>query len=263
MVVGGLCTILVPLALAAPPATLEVPFDSARCLNVTMGRAAPDPACPRFLIDTFESALASCRDAGGTLVPVPGATVRPLDVNGDGKPEYLFDAGHTVTCNGAPSVLGCGSPVCPFRLYEQRGAAWRSIGSIGVADPVAVELLPARPGSRYRELRVGCAGEGVCDEFAYYRFGKDTYELARLQVRGHWVDVVGGRGEPRGLLGEVAVKATPAKDGAELKRYPADTEVVVLGRATGTPYLYISPCDACASGFVEASALKPAQLSGR
>jgi len=259
MVIGALCSLFIPLAAAVPAAAPQPPLDTERCLSIAMGRAAPDPACPRFLIDAFESALALCRDVGGKLVPVPGAALRPLDVNGDEKPEYLFDVAHTTACEGAPSVLGCGSSDCPFGLYEQQGAAWRLIGSIGASDPAAVEVLPARAGSRYRELRVGCAGEGTCEEFAHYRWGKDGYELARLQVRGHWVDVGAGRGELRGLSGEISVKATPAKDGAELQRYPADTEVVVLGRAAGTPYVYVSPCNACASGFVEASALKPAQ----
>jgi hypothetical protein len=262
MVVGALSTVPILLAIngilvTSPAAAPRLPFSVAGCLNVAMGRGAADPSCPRFLVDAYESALAACRDSGGRLVSTPDATVWPLDVNGDDKPEYLFEIGRTVTCEGAPSLLGCGSSDCPLRLYEQRGTHWRSIGTIGVSDPKAIEALPARSGSQYRELRVGCPGEAPCEEFAYYRHGKDGYELARLQVRGHWVDVSAQRGELRGLAREIVVKATPTKDAVELQKYAAGTEVVVLGRASGTPYVYVSPCNACANGFVEASALKP------
>lgn len=36
------------------------------------------------------------------------------------------------------------------------------------------------------------------------------------------------------------------------------TEVVVIGDARGAPYKYVSPCNACRSGFMDPAALRKA-----
>jgi hypothetical protein len=40
-----------------------------------------------------------------------------------------------------------------------------------------------------------------------------------------------------------------------LDEYPAGTAMVVIGAARDAPFQFVSPCNACRRGFVEAAAL--------
>lgn len=52
------------------------------------------------------------------------------------------------------------------------------------------------------------------------------------------------------MTGPVAVLAEPRRDSKTLHTYGAGAIMAVLGKATGTHYLYVSPCNACTSGYV-------------
>ncbi len=241
------------LSLALVLATIDLAY----CLDVATRGTAPDPGrCPAFLVLALAAGHETCREAGGRLVPVRVPQIWTLDVNGDGESEYLFDLGSNVGCEGAWSIFECGSLGCPQILYEERDGAWRDIAALGAGAADSIEVLAPAPGTPYRELRVGCTGEDPCSEVAYLAWSGEHYELERLEVRGHGVRVLGVVHGLRGLTGEVALRATPAPDAALLGRYAADTEVAILGEAQDAPYYYVSPCNACESGFIEKSAVR-------
>lgn len=208
----------------------------------------PSPACPSPLVDAARSAERVCRDAGGMLGPTSNAEVWTVDVDADGRREYLFDITAGVFCDGAPGALSCGSLGCPFGLYQRRSNGWRSIGSIDAPDPRVVGVTASG------DLRVDCADPGECVEQRFYERAGEHFELSHLMVRGHRVAVTGSPHGLRALSHAADLLDVPAAGGERLGRYPAGTLVAIIGSADG--YYYVSPCNACRSGFVEEAAME-------
>lgn len=234
---------------ARPPAPVDAGVDLADCLR----DAGPD-ACPAFIKAAVADALPLCKEMGGTLRAMAPSSVPSVDVDGDGRSEYLFDFSQGFSCDTAPSLYSCGSLGCPTGLYRQQGGTWSAVGWLDASDAPGLELLPDPRGSGFALLRGGCAGDRPCDQLTTYAWNGTGYEVSRVEVRGHAVMPA-----PDGLwtlTADTTVLATPTKDSAVLDRYTAGTEVVVLGRVEETDYLYVSPCNACASGFVPAGVLK-------
>jgi hypothetical protein len=227
------------------------------CLGIARGTIAPSEAvCPGFISAGLGDLIGACAEVGSSLRPGERPSLLSLDVNGDGTIELLYDATQNYYCEGAPSALTCGSLGCPVSLFEQRDGRWISIGVLSAGDVDGAEVLVPAAGERYGAIRGGCAGDRPCDELTYYRWNGNAYAATEIHARGHWVDVTG-----EGLwtlVTDVAVLAGPASDAAVLERYPAGTDVVVIGDARGTAFKYVSPCRACASGFVEPTALRRA-----
>lgn len=255
--VGCIAILYWPLAYAET-ATTAAHVDMGQCLKIASRQARPDEAiCPGFIVSTLADARATCRDVGGVLRTHPNVGLWTIDVNGDGQPEYLFDFTRNVDCAGAPSVFSCGSLGCGLSLYGRLGGRWRVIGNVP-EWPMAIELRPpARPGA-YADLRVGC-GEAECAEHQHFRWNGQGYELGGLEVRGHAVDLPATRGQIWMLVRDAAVLAEPRRGARTLERYKGRTEVVILGQARSAPYLYVSPCNACAPGFVEQALLRRGQ----
>jgi hypothetical protein len=68
----------------------------------------------------------SCRRAGGTRVTLTVNAVRRLDLNGDGRDDYIVDF-HETECGGRASFF-CGTGGCDLLiLVAQRGGALRKI----------------------------------------------------------------------------------------------------------------------------------------
>ncbi len=51
--------------------------------------------------------------------------------------------------------------------------------------------------------------------------------------------------------------ATPTAEGQVIGHYGPETEVAVIGTVAGADYYYVSPCNACDSGFVPRAAVRP------
>lgn len=81
--------------------------------------------------------------------------------------------------------------------------------------------------------------------------------MTKLDVRGFDVDVNGPVHGLANIPAATAVLATPKPDGEVLDRYAEGAEVVVIGQAGD--YYYVSPCNACKSGFVLKSVLSRQQ----
>lgn len=242
---------------AAPPVAVTH-VDMNHCLRIAARQARMNEArCPGFIVGALADARALCGDARGRLKAYPQTTLWSLDVNADGVPEYLFDVTQNAGCEGAPSALSCGSQICGLGLYAQRNGAWRHIGRFAIEEPSVLELDPASRRHGHAGLRVGCA-DAECPEVQLYRWNGERYDLAVLEVRGHALDIPASSGQLWTLTRETALLAEPRHGARTLDRYRAGTEVVILGKARAAPYLYVSPCNACAPGFVGAGLLRRA-----
>ncbi|MGE3507663.1 MAG: hypothetical protein AB7N65_02120 [Vicinamibacterales bacterium] len=225
------------------------------CLAIADGMRPDDGhSCPGFVTAALPEMIATCAGVGGRLRPIEEAPLLSLDVNGDGILEFLFDATQSYYCDGAASVFSCGSLGCPVTLVGADGSRWRALGALNARDATATEVLAPAPGQTYRTLRGGCAGTTPCDTWTYYDWTGSSYEASMIEARGHPVDIA-----PGGLwtlVEETAVLAEPVPSAAPLERYAAGTVVVRIGAARHAPYVYVSPCNACDSGFVAPAALR-------
>jgi hypothetical protein len=208
----------------------------AHCLDVIDTNVARDAArCPEFLIAPLAEAKQTCIDVGGELKAGPTSDVWSLDADGDGQPEYAFELANNAYCDGAASVFDCGSLGCAKTLY--RGTT--PIGQISAMSPELIEVVSG-------ELRIHC--EPPCVQTSVLQWKNDRYTLTHMDVRGHRVEV---ESSPHGLFGlmkAVDLLVEPRAGAASAGHYEAGTDVAVIG--TSGDYYYVSPCNACESGFV-------------
>jgi hypothetical protein len=232
----------------------------AQCLNTIANGAARDEVqCPAFLIDSLKQARQTCADAGGKLEATAAPDVWSIDVNADGVPEYVFEYDANVSCEGAWSVFDCGSLGCAKGLYQKHDGAWQAIAEIWADAPESIEVLDTPAGPDNHDLRVGCSGADPCNEYWHYLWSGRQYERTYLEARGHRVDFASSIHGLYGLVGETDVLTAPSADSAAIGHYGSNTEVEIVGTAAGADYYYVSPCNACDSGFVPKAAVRPLQ----
>ncbi len=223
-----------------------------QCIDA-IGKARP-ASCPAYLVEAVKGAAQMCREAEGQPVGISPASIWSLDVNGDGRLEYLYEIGAIVGCMNAASIFSCGSLGCPQLLVQEQKGAWVVISGIGASDPGAIEVLPAGTASGYREIKVNCAdGDPPCAQSVFYQWNGQAYDSSAMDVRGFRVDVAGSVHGLYGLTGNTAVLATPTADGKVLGSYGPETEVAIIGQSKD---YYVSPCNACESGFVRKSSVR-------
>jgi hypothetical protein len=237
-------------------AVRKTDVDLAECVRVSRDEAGEDQErCPGFISEALPGVIGQCSGAGGELRPVDVPEIWSLDVDADGEPEYLIDFTGNYYCDGAPSVLSCGSLGCPSLLYAKRDDAWKVLAYVSGEDVPGIEVLAAPAGAREGTLRGGCAGARPCGERTMYTWQGAGYEASAVEARGHRVDLA-----PGGLwtlMEDTPVLAAPAAGAKVLGRYASGTEVVLRGKARDAhAYRYISPCNSCESGFVPAGSLR-------
>lgn len=238
----------------AGTAVLKKDINLAACLTEESEDTATGGSCPTYILQSLDYMIQECARVGGTLEAMPESAAWALDVDGDSNPEVLLDLTQNFNCQGAPSVFSCGSLGCPYFLYTQSGDSWDELGAINADDAPGIDVLRSQAKDLPATLRGGCTGQRPCSEFTFYTWNGNAYERSLIEFRGHKVDVA-----PGGLwtlTRNSSVLAAPSPDGAVLDQYPAGTTVVVLGAARSAPYKFVSPCNACRRGFVEAEALK-------
>ncbi len=235
-------------------ATLMTSVSPAHCVQALSAGTGTDLIrCPTPLRTAVAEATAVCRDTGGTLSGTPEGNVWSLDVNGDGRQELAFDLDGNVQCEGAYSVFSCGSLGCPKSLYELRDGQWTVIASIFVGVPEELTLDSAAAEDGHRTLQV-CSKEN-CTERWFYEWLGTTYEATRLEVRGARVDVAESIHGLYPLTAAANLRAAPTANSADLGHYEAGTDVAIVGTVDGGDYYYVSPCNACDSGFVPRAAV--------
>lgn len=267
---GAAAAALAALAASCASATEEgraAPLsgpDVAHCLRALAGDEPRDAGrCPDYLLEPLESARTLCLESGGRPGAAPDPQVRALDLQADGDPEYLFDAAALVACAEAWSALSCGSLGCPELLVERSEGGWRTIAALPAGAGATLELRPGAAGGP-PDLATGCAaGEEPCAERRLWRRKGTEYAVWRLEVRGFPVDPDGVPRGLRALVADVDLRATPGPDGEPLARLTAGSEVAILGRAVEGDDLYVSPCNACPSGFVPAQSVSSTAGSRR
>jgi len=62
-----------------------------------------------------------------------------------------------------------------------------------------------------------------------------------------------GGGKLYTLTGKIDVHSEPERASPVIGKYGKGSIFAVMGRARGTDYLYVSPCNACKNGFVRKS----------
>jgi hypothetical protein len=202
------------------------------------------------------------------LHPASGTYVWSLDVDADETPDYfLFDSAASVVCEGAPSLFSCGSLGCSKTLYRHlppghdcrqsrprdrshTDAIWQALGGIHVDRVETLTLLASGA------LRVDCSDGPECTEQRFYVPRQGHYQVDHLQVRDHRVEVADSPHGLRVLTRATALLAAPVQRAVVLANYPPNTVVAVIG--TAGDYRYVSPCNACRSGFMATAALSPA-----
>ncbi len=261
---GLLSIIALALVSAASPAaetdaakpTLAKGISVGACLDAINRNAIPDAQrCPGFVVESLKSASQTCREASGTLVAAEEPAIWELDVNGDGQQEMTFALQGNVTCENAFSVFSCGSLGCPTPLYQQQNGEWREIGGLDVPTMELVSVVSPPPG-QYGTLRAGCSSTD-CAETWYYLWNGSAYEKSYVEVRGHRVEFANSIHGLYTLVTITRLRAIPDGSADFVARYPGDTEVAIVGTSEKGDYYYVSPCNACESGFVEKSAVRP------
>jgi hypothetical protein len=235
-------------------ATQMTGLSPAHCIaSLERGEPTDLIRCPTVLQEAVAEADARCRAAGGTLEGVAEGNVWAIDVNDDGRSELAFELDGNVTCADAWSLFSCGSLDCPKTLYELRDGAWTGVGSIAAEWPEQVTLGATRSADGHRAMEV--CREVDCLERWIYEWQDGRYDTTRGEIRGARVVIAGSVQGLRPLAAETAVRATPRADGTEVGRYEAGTEVTIVGTAEGGDWYYVSPCNACESGFVPRTAV--------
>lgn len=237
-----LCLFLLAFSCAQVTRNTEAGSGTAPARGLPIGPclAGQTVGCPDFLAAVIQNAIETCQGAGGSLRVGPGDGVWPVDINRDEKAEYLVDISMAAVCEGAPGIFSCGSLGCPKTLYEHAGDAWRIAGYLFLQSADQLVILPSG------DLRID-NNDGAVQDF-YQRTGAQ-YQLSYLRVQGYRVEVLASPHGLRSLTAATNVYAEPRKSGRVLQRYDAGTEVAVIGM-TDNGFYYVSPCNACARGFV-------------
>src|SRR5262245_2087792 len=81
---------------------------------VILTACAADNAQPPEVRALFEEARRECRDVGGKEASFARDAVRRLDLNGDGRPDFIVDFKDS-ECDEAASLY-CGSGGCPMTI---------------------------------------------------------------------------------------------------------------------------------------------------
>jgi hypothetical protein len=226
----------------------------AHCVQTLTRRVGTDLIrCPTPLREALLEAMQVCKEAQGTLSGAPEGNVWAIDVNADGRQELMFELDGNVACEGAYSIFSCGSLGCPKALYELRDGTWTVIGSIFALTPEDVVLRRDASRDGHRALEV-CQQERCRERWIYEWLGT-TYDATRLEVRGARVDIAGSIHGLYPLVAATTLLARPAANSAAGEQYEAGTEVAIIGTAQGGDYYYVSPCNACESGFVARAAV--------
>ncbi|HVY65601.1 MAG TPA: hypothetical protein VHH11_12340 [Gammaproteobacteria bacterium] len=255
-----ICGLLLALYACSAPGepqhpTLATGLSPAACVAAAAAGTDPDAArCPAYLRSAVADARATCSEAGGRLEGADQAEVWQLDVDDDGQDEVAFEMNGNVTCVDAYSLFECGSLGCPKTLYTNSGGAWEAIGDLFAFGPESVDVTDQRIGG-HRTLRA-CRDGPPCVEFWFYEWRGGQYERTRLDVRGFPVDFANTAHGLRPLLAETDLKAMPSAQAESVGRYEAGTDVAIIGTTTNGFY-YVSPCNACVSGFVPTSGVRP------
>jgi hypothetical protein len=238
----------------ASSAALLTGVSPAHCVASLERREAPDPLrCPSALHAATAEAQTLCRDAGGRLSGATEGAVWAIDVNEDGRSELAFELDGNLTCSDAWSIFACGSAACSKTLYELRDRAWTAVGSIAAQWPEQLTLGSARAADGHRSLEV-CARQDCAERWTYEWQG-ESYDTTRVEVSGTRVDIAGSLQGLHPLAAEITVRAAPRASGTDLGRYPAGSDVAVVG--TAGDWYYVSPCNACERGFVPRAAVAP------
>ncbi len=241
------CTMAAACVTTSQPVSAAKHFDPGYCLQTASGTSPQDESrCPGFMSAGLKDAMAQCRGVGGILTAASTADVFSIDVNSDGRAEYLYEFNANFGCDGAASYFSCGSAPCPWTLYMHTDSGWQAIGEI--FEGPNIEPLQRTGQLSFRDLRVACDRTDACDNVLYGWDGSG-YRQIRRTLRGYSIELplLGNLWTP---ARNINVLAEARDDSPSLGEYDQNGIFVILGAVPGTDYICVSPCRACATGFV-------------
>jgi len=157
----------------------EVLFVSA-LLVLTAGSSAGQGAATRAPFDagdypaeirkSFDAAIEACREADDGKVTFAPDTVRSVDLNGDGRPDFMVSL-ENAKCSTFESIF-CGTGGCPLDIYVALAdGTYRSVFSDQVR---AWKILPSK-GKGPRSIRFDMHG-GYCSTYG----AAECYKTRRI-----------------------------------------------------------------------------------
>lgn len=244
----------------AHPVTVPAKFlenvDLEYCLKIVGDKAKNNPdLCPDFMLQTLAESQKDCTIMDGTLTPSKVAVIESIDIDGDKKPEYLFDIGTNFECKGAYSIFSCGSLDCPLILYKKQNGKWQDIGSIYPSEAI-IEVLTGQGDSKHWDIRATSDKLKLQKNFRekiYYRWNGKEYQQTLREVQGYLVDISKRLDGFWRFKPNTPVLDTPTTGGEVIDRYGPEVMAVIIGEVSGAPDYYVSPCRACSSGFIAKS----------
>jgi hypothetical protein len=128
---------------------------------------------------------------------------------------------------------------------------WQPIASI---DTSTLEAIALGSGGHdgYRDLLVATDR----DELWHYEWQGSYYDRTYVEVRGVRVEFAESVHGLREVETNAALLATPDANAVIVAQVAQGAEVAIIGTA-GRGYFYVSPCNACESGFLHEARLKP------
>ena len=150
VVVCAVCSIVCPLAHAAPPGT----------------KPPGQPQLPAIVAAGVKYLDDTCREVGGK--PLNSAVVKRVDLNGDGKEDFVLDVG-AANCEGAASIYGDREKAVAVYIDDGKGGATEAFNdsvygvTIEGTGPAAKLWLTVTAQQCGKKPAVDFASENFCD----------------------------------------------------------------------------------------------------
>lgn len=142
-------------------------------------QALPISAPAGAVANVLNAWRAACTEAGGTAV-LDDALIRLPDLNRDGRPELLFDAGRADCLrDDLPAVMNCAGETCRARLFTEEGSQdWQAVWS---GDPFAYAVDFSQPDARLL-IRPADCGEHCPEQVMTWLDGERRFAPVSLEL---------------------------------------------------------------------------------
>jgi hypothetical protein len=150
-------------------------------LLVALGVQGSEPRLPAAVAKDLESVAAQCTEAGGKAGTA--AAVKRVDLNGDGKEDFVLDVG-SINCQGAASIYGDREK--GVSVYAGDGAGGAALAFSGVAYGTKVEgsrlWLTVAGGDCGKPPAADFASEAFCERPLAWNAAARKFEFAPVSA---------------------------------------------------------------------------------
>ena len=137
---------------------------AAFCMGLTDPALAQSPLAgsnlPPELRTLYISEANECRDMGGRFVADPDGFVTKVELNGDGKPDWIVHRAGLYCTSGGFSAW-CGTAGCSVEIHLSQGNRLRSVWEANVRGIVMTDLPDGRKGLLVSGHGTACSASGA------------------------------------------------------------------------------------------------------